>query len=178
MSDILTPPLRSLSRRTLVGIARIVLRMRSRRFSAPFSVRIRRVRPALSGGGLAGSRTGLTFDRVDPPSFFSTPRGNVRMLFRLVAPAVFVLSGGGGVVVPPTFTIFTPDILACILVTRFQSDSLLREVALEQEVDVIRENPNLLVENAKTGRTALGCDILVRNDGAEEVDDELHGLID
>jgi len=101
------------------------------------------------------------------------------MLFRLVAPAVFFLSGGGGgVVVPPTFTIFTPDILACILITRFQSDSLLREVALEQEVDVVRENPNLLVENAKTGRIALGRNILVRNDGTEEVDDELHGLID
>ncbi len=75
---------------------------------------------------------------------------------------------------PPTFTIFTPDIFACIYIVGFQTARLLREVLLEQEVHVVGEDAQLLIENAETRR--LLAYVLVRMNRSEEVDDELHGL--
>jgi hypothetical protein len=147
-----------------------VLRIFSRRFSAPFSVRILSVRPALSGGGFAGSRTGFTDDRAVPPRF-SIPCGNVRIDFFL--PAVFLSVGGGGLL--PTLKIFTPDIVTCIYVIGFHLTRPRREVLLEQEVHVVRDDSNLLVQNTKT-RGRLLTYVLGRVHGAEQVEDELHGL--
>jgi hypothetical protein len=132
---------------------------------------IRSVRPAFVGGGFAGSRTGLTFDRAVPPRF-SIPCGNVRIDFFL--PAVFLSVGGGGGLLP-TFTIFTPDIVTCIYVIGFHLTRLRREVLLEQEVHVVRDDSNLLVQNTET-RGRLLTYVLGRVHGAEQVEDELHGL--
>ncbi len=132
---------------------------------------IRSVRPVFTGGGFAGSRTGFTFDRAVPPRF-SIPCGNVRIDFFL--PAVFLSVGGGGGF-PPTFTIFTPDILACIYIAGFHLASLRGEVLLEQEIHMVREDSKLLVENAKA-RSRLLANVLGRVHGTEQVEDELHGL--
>jgi hypothetical protein len=129
---------------------------------------IRSGRPAFTGGGFAGSRTGFTFDRAVP---LRIPRGNVRIDFFL--PAVFVVGAGGGLL--PTFTIFTPDIVACIYVIGFHLTRLRREVLLEQEVHVVRDDSNLLVQNTET-RGRLLTYVLGRVHGAEQVEDELHGL--
>ena len=134
------------------------------------SVRIRSVRPAFSGGGFAGSRTGLTFARAVP---LSIPLGNVRIDFFRPAAVFFLSVGVGGGGLPPTFTIFTPDIFACIYVARFHTARLLREVLLKKKVHVIRNNPKLLIENVKTRGRRLS-DILGRVNSSEEVDDELH----
>jgi hypothetical protein len=67
-------------------------------------------------------------------------------------------------------------ILACIYLIGFQFAAVLRarEVLLEQEVHVVREDPELLVEDVEA--TPLLAHILRGVNGAEEVDDELHGL--
>jgi hypothetical protein len=48
-------------------------------------------------------------------------------------------------------------------------------VLLEKEVDVVREDSELLVEGIETPR--LLAHILRGVDGTEEIEDELHGLI-